>query len=52
MTPKDKAIELRIKFGDYAVSVVYEIINARTVGNTGVILDEEYWKEVEQELIK
>jgi len=33
-----------------ALVCVDEIIKARTVGNTGVILDKEYWQEVKEEV--
>lgn len=33
-----------------ALVCVDEILKARTVGNTGVILDEDYWQEVKQEI--
>lgn len=35
-----------------ALICVDEILNARTVGDTGVIFDESYWKEVKQEINK
>jgi hypothetical protein len=67
MTPKEKAIELCKKSAsilgyyeyhisddvkDVALFCVDEILKARTVGNTKVILDKEYWEEVKQEILK
>lgn len=34
----------------FALICVGEILKARKAGNTGVVFDEEYWKEVEDEL--
>ena len=63
MTPKEKAMDLAIKFCDSsdvvkpnigsvkrALICVEEILKAREVGKTGVILDKEYWEEVSDEL--
>ena len=59
MTPKEKAMEIAMEFDkngqtDNAVKCalicVEEILRARRVGNTGVILDKEYWQEVRQEI--
>lgn len=66
MTPKEKASELMQKAYDLdqynktsqsrckqiALFCVAEILKARKVGNTGVILDKEYWQEVKQETEK
>ena len=67
MTPKEKAIELCKKSAyileyyecyicndvkNVALFCIEEILKARTVGNTKVILDKEYWQEVKQELLK
>ena len=35
-----------------ALICVKEILQARTVGNTGVVLDIEYWDEVKEEINK
>lgn len=66
MRPKEKALNLinQFKENDYdwiaqgnnsvviksSLIVVNEILNARTVGKTGVVLDKEYWEEVRDEL--
>ena len=34
----------------FALLCVDEILKAREAGSTGVIFDEDYWKEVESEL--
>jgi len=59
MTPKEKAMEIAMEFDKNgqtgnavkcALICVEEILKARTVGNTGVILDKEYWQEVKEEI--
>ena len=64
MTPKEKAMELMQKAyaldqhnkttqsrcKQIALLCVDEILKARTVGNTGVIIDKEYWQEVREEI--
>ncbi len=59
MTPIEKAMDIAMKFDKdgqtdnalkCALICVEEILKARTVGNTGVILDKEYWQEVKKEI--
>ncbi len=62
MTPKEKAQELYLKaneiFGyhEYHISddsknicllTINEVLNARKVGDTGVVLDESYWRYIQ-----